>query len=77
MRCEGHIFSRQGMTAAGVSPKAARMVFIQSPLLKEHLAFGIYDEYGKCAMQQSFLMCLKLFHGSNGFIPFVHQYDGY
>src|SRR3989344_9203877 len=61
------------MSAAGVGPQAARVVFFFRAPLKQELAFLIKNKNGKCPMQFSILMRFYFFFHSYLFIIFVNQ----
>ena len=75
--CGQRVFSRQGVTAAGVCPEAAGVVFVLRALLQQHFTGCVYDEHGKCAVEQAFLVCFQLFHGADRFVLFIYEYNGW
>ena len=49
------------VTAAGISPKAARMIFFCGTLLKKYISVLVGQKDGKRTVKNAFFVCFKLF----------------
>lgn len=68
----GSVFAGQGMTAAGIGPQTAAMVFMSSSLLQQHFAIGIKNKNTECPVQQPLPVGLHFIHSAYWLIGFIN-----
>src|SRR4249919_3243939 len=62
------------MTAAGVRPKSPAMIFVECPLVQQHLSLTVENKNAKGPVQLSLTVSFQLLHCPDRFILLVHQY---